>query len=233
VTGDGHAKQPPSRLEGLIASLCRFYGPLTAPPRTPFGVFVWHVLSVHSTARQRDAALRALRRIRALTPDAMSRAPQKALEDSVALAGAYAEQRLRALRRGVDVFRRVPELSELTRGPIGPARRALGMLPHMHDGGVRRLLLFGGNRPLLPIDSGTARVLSRLGYGQPPSLSIRRESAVRKAAEREVRRDVDAFRRAFLYLSHHSTATCTESHPHCAVCPLLEECPHGRARTAS
>ena len=111
-----------SRLETLVDALQKFYGALHSPPHDPFGLFVWEVLSVHSTPRKRDAAFGALRRIRALTPDAMSRAPQKKLEESVALAGPYAEQRLRALRTGVDRFRRSPELPKVIRGPLPAAR---------------------------------------------------------------------------------------------------------------
>jgi adenine-specific DNA glycosylase len=42
---------------------------------------------------------------------------------------------------------------------------------------------------------------------------------------------VDAFRRAFQYLSHHGAATCTETDPHCQICPLVSECPEGKKRT--
>ena len=84
------------RLDDHLTALQRFYGVLPLPPRDPFTLFVWEVLSVHSTPRKRDAALAALKRIRALTPDAMWRAPQKKLEESVALAGPYGEQRLQA-----------------------------------------------------------------------------------------------------------------------------------------
>ena len=103
----GGAGEPPghSRLDGLLDRLQQFYGRLPAPPRDPFILFVLEVLSAHSTPRKRDAALAALKRIRALTPDAMWRAPQKKLQDSVALAGPYTEQRLKALRTGVDLFR--------------------------------------------------------------------------------------------------------------------------------
>ena len=87
-----------TRLEGLLARLQQFYGALASPPADPFTLFVWEVLSVHSTPRKRDAALVALKRIRALTPDAMWRAPQKKLEESVKLAGPYFENRLQALR---------------------------------------------------------------------------------------------------------------------------------------
>src|SRR5262249_9569011 len=65
-----------SRLESIVARLEAFYGVLPSPPSNPFTLFVWEVLSTHSNPRKRDAALAALKRIRALTPDAMWRAPQ-------------------------------------------------------------------------------------------------------------------------------------------------------------
>src|SRR2546421_9013097 len=114
-----------SRLETILARLQKFYGALPSPPSDPFILFVWEVLSVHSTPRKRDASLAALKRIRALTPDAMWRAPQKKLEESVTLAGPYTEQRLIALRTGVDLFRRSPGLTSVIRGPVVAARRAL------------------------------------------------------------------------------------------------------------
>src|SRR5206468_7659480 len=113
-----------SRLETLLAALQNFYGALPTPPRDPFTLFVWEVLSVHSTPRKRDAALAALKRIPALTPDAMWRAPQKKLEECVAIAGPYLEQRLLRLRTGVDLFRKTPGLSAVIRGPLPAARRA-------------------------------------------------------------------------------------------------------------
>src|SRR2546428_12658069 len=85
-----------SRLDGLLDALRKFYGALPKPPRDPFTLFVWEVLSMHSTPQKRDAALGALKRIPALTPDAMWRAPQKKLEESGKLAGADGEQRPRA-----------------------------------------------------------------------------------------------------------------------------------------
>src|SRR6476660_8707482 len=106
----------------MIDSLQKFYGALPTPPRDPFTLFVWEVLAVHSIPRKRDAALSALKRIPALTPDAMWRAPQKKLEAAVTLAGPYTDNRLRALRTGVDLFRRSPNLSAVIRGPLPAAR---------------------------------------------------------------------------------------------------------------
>ena len=211
-----------SRLESLIDALQHFYGALPSPPRDPFGLFVWEVLSVRSTPRKRDAAFGALRRIQALRPDAMSRAPQKKLEESVALAGPYAGQRLRALRTGVDRFRRVPNLPNVIRGPLPTTRRSLKGLPQMGEGGAYRMLLFAADHPVLPVDAPVSRVARRLGYGREHTDLTKNVRSVRDALVGELQGDAKTFRRAFLYLSNHGSATCTEREPHCAVCALLK-----------
>jgi endonuclease-3 len=219
-----------SRLETILNALKRFYGALPPPPRDPFTLFVWEVLSVHSTPRKRDAALAALKRIRALTPDAMWRAPQKKLEQSVALAGPYTENRLQALRTGVDLFRRSPNLPKVIRGPLPAARRALKLFPQLGETGAHRMLLFAADHPILPVDARVSRVGRRLGYGDAIDDFKKQARSVQDALTRELPASADAYRRACLYLSHHGGATCTESDPHCAICPLLKDCPEGQKR---
>jgi endonuclease III len=221
-----------SRLERLLGELKRFYGRLPTPPADPFTLFVWEVLSVHSTPRKRDAALGALKRARALTPDAMSRVAQKKLEEAVALAGPYVEQRLRALRTGVDAFRRSPDLPAMIRGPLPAARRALKGLPQMGDGGAYRMLLFAAGHEVLPVDARVSRVARRLGYGEAQSGFAKTARAVRAAVSAELPASSDAYRRAFTYLNHHGAATCTDADPHCHICPLLKDCPEGRRRSS-
>jgi endonuclease-3 len=219
-----------SRLETLLNALQKFYGLLPSPPHDPFTLFVWEVLSVHSTPRKRDAAMAALKRIPALTPDAMWRAPQKKLEQSITLAGPYQENRLRALRSGVELFRRTPELPATIRGPLAPARRALKPFPQLGETGAHRMLLFAADQVILPVDSRINRVGQRLGYGEAAGDFKKQSRSVQAALARELTASADAYRRAFLYLSHHGGATCTESDPHCAICPLLKECAEGQRR---
>jgi endonuclease-3 len=219
-----------SRLSKGIDALQEFYGVLPVPPRDPFALFVWEVLSAHSIPRKRDAALAALKRIRALTPDAMWRAPQKKLEESVRLAGPYTEQRLSALRAGVDLFRRAPGLTSVIRGPLAAARRALKPFPQLGETGAHRMLLFAADHAILPVDARISRVGRRLGYGEPADDFKKQARSVQVAISAELPVSVDAYRRAFLYLSHHGGATCTEADPHCAICPLLGDCPDGKKR---
>ena len=218
------------QLETALAALARFYGLLPTPPRDPFILFVWEVLSPHTTPAKRDAALAALKRIRALTPDAMWQAPQKKLEEAVVLTGPYLERRVGALRAGVALFRRSPALSAVLRGPMPAARRSLKRLPQLGEGGAHRMLLFAADHAVLPVDARVSRVGRRLGYGTASGDFRKSARSVQQAISRELPRNVDSFRRAFLYLSHHGAVTCTEADPHCQVCPLLTDCPEGQIR---
>jgi endonuclease III len=197
-------------------------------------VFVWDVLSAQTTASRRDAALAALKRIPALTPDAIWRASHKKLEEAVVLAGPYLEQRVSALREGVGRFRRVPRLAELLQGPLLPARRAIRSLPHPGgDAGAHRLLLFGGEHLVFPVDAGVHRVAQRLGLASRSANLRRSVRGARRTITSGLRRDTGAWREAFLYLSHHAASTCTDGEPHCTVCPLVEMCPEGSLRVSS
>jgi endonuclease III len=222
-----------SRIERLLAKLEEFYGLLSAPPRDPFMLFVWEVLTVHSSPRKVSAALGALRRIRALTPDAMWKAPAARLEAAVKLAGPYTEQRLAALKSGADVFRRTPTLAAAIAGPLADARRAIKPLPQLGETGAHRMLLFAADHAILPVDARVSRVGLRLGYGEGHDGFRQSARSVQRAIGAELPADASAFRRAYLYLSHHGASTCTEADPHCAVCPLADDCPEGKNRDQS
>jgi endonuclease III len=103
----------------------------------------------------------------------------------------------------------------------------------MGEGGAYRMLLFAADHPVLPVDARVSRVACRLGYGEPRDDGrsfIKVARSVREAVARELPSEVESYRRAFLYLSHHGAATCTEADPHCPVCPLSPGCPEGQKR---
>jgi endonuclease III len=210
----------------LLDRLRAFYGALPTPPSLPFAAYIWEVLSVGTTPTRRDAAFSALKRIPALTSDAIGRVPQAKLEAAVALAGRLTDERVRALRAGADLFRRNPvlvnELSRSGRRAVRAARR----IPHLGRASTLRLLLHSAAVPVLPLDEHGLRVALRLGYARdaasrPPSrmLSVARQSLMRESG-----REIATLRALSQYFTHHGVSTCTETAPHCAVCPLANEC---------
>jgi endonuclease III len=202
-----------------VERLERFYGPLVQPPSDPFALYVWEVLGLHTTSPRRDAAITALRRIPALTPDSMGKAARAKLEAAVALAGPYRDERIRALLAGVAAFRRNRDFSERLRGDIGDARQVLERLPHLASVSGQWMLLLAGGHLTLPDDPHIDRVLTRLGSDG-------------KTAESEIGGALSARQRSALYLAHHGRTTCVETKPLCHICPLQPRCPYGNESRA-
>ncbi len=212
----------------LVDRLVQFYGPLPVPPADPFAFYLWEVLGTRTTAGRRDAAMAALRRIPALTPDSLRKVGRGRLEAVVRLCGPLVDERLAALDAGVDVFRRQPQFIQRLGGPFRQAWLASRDLPHLGHAGALRLLLFSGGSPIMPVDAGAARIATRLGL-VPPQANLRRLTRdVRTAFHTVVSCDQSARRRAALYLHHHGEHSCVEMSPHCGVCPLVEMCAEGQ-----
>lgn len=219
-----------SRLERILDRLEAFYGPLPSPPSDAFTLFVWEILSNHSTPKKRSAALAALKRNQALTADGMWKAAPKKIEQSVVLAGPYPAQRIQGLRKGVEIFRRTPELLSAIRGPLPTALRALKGMPQMGQGGGYRMLLFAGDHAVLPVDARVNRVATRLGYGEKSANFTHVARSIRVAVAAELPDSAGMYRRAYTYLAYHGADICGETNPRCDECPVIDECPFGKSR---
>lgn len=214
---------------GLLQALADFYGPLPAPPADPFVVFLWEVLGTRTTAGRRDAALMALRRIPALTPDAIRKLGRGRLEAIARLCGPFVDERTSAIEAGVDVFRRRPGLERQLQGSLREAWPAARDLPHVGEAGALRVLLYSTRHAVVPVDAALVRWATRMGLVSP-SASVRRTiRRVRRALSMALPADTPRRRRAVLLLSHHAQATCVEVDPHCGICPMLAACVEGRS----
>jgi endonuclease-3 len=212
-----------------VAALASFYGPLPPPPTDAFSVFVWSVLGMRTTDGRRDAALAALRKVPAMTPDSVRRLGRGRLESIVRLCGPFVDERLSALDTGVDVFRRRRDLESELAGPLRQAWLAAKDLPHLGEAGAARLLLFASPHAVPPVDQAICRVAVRLAL-TPPRRSVRRLAReTRRALSTALPAEITARRRAVLYLAHHAQSTCVEGEPHCAVCPLAAGCAYAKA----
>lgn len=205
----------------VLRALRRFYGALPQPPSDLFGFYVWEVLSAAAAPARRDAAWLALRRLRALTPDAMARLPAPKLLEAAARCGARRDERVRLLRAGADAFRRA-------RARPAPRRlldraREIWRIPFLGPAARHRALLFTAAVPLVPVDEAVARVWARLG-GRPDPASLAGVRAERRALARAVPPDLEGRQLAAVYLAHHARAVCRAQAPRCGVCPLRRAC---------
>jgi endonuclease III len=215
-----------STLEALHA----FYGPLAHPPDDLFGFFVWEVISEGALPARRDLAWLALKRIPALTPDAMFRAPLKGLHDAVGHVTHHRDERIERLKAGVGELRRHRDLPDWMTAGVVKAARAARRLPHLDAAARARALLFVGGRAVLPVDEGTARIVERLTAAEPVIHGLRgRVRRARRLLAREVAPDLALRRQVAIYFPHHAARACTELSPHCPVCPLKDRCAYAAA----
>ncbi len=211
-------------LPAIVEELKRFYEPQPDPPHDAFAFYLWYVLGQRIIPVSRDAALAALRRIPAMTPDSFWKAPRAKLHAALAHAGPP-EERLHTIMPGVEVFRRHRDLEDRLCGPIIRARRATRLLVALGPVGAQWMLLAAGDHPVLPRHAGIGRFAIRLGLvPQPASASPLAYSRSVRAIAATVPRDVAFLKTAMTYLSHHATVTCTVADPHCRICPLASHC---------
>jgi endonuclease III len=211
----------------LIGQLREFYGLLPQPPSDPFQFFIWGILSADALPARRDLAWQALRRIPALTPDAMARTPHAELLEVARIIGPRADERVERIRATTGELKRHRELFDeerlRTQGLISAAR-AFRRLIHVPRDLLNRALLFVAGYIVLPLDADAARVVLRLDGKEMPAAS---QGQVRRARRRTAAVLPNAaadYQTALLYLRHHAEHTCLAVAPHCRVCPLLARC---------
>jgi endonuclease III len=206
----------------VIHTLREFYGLQPTPPADWFQFLIWEILSEQSLPARRDLAWQALRRIPALTPDAIFRAPPKELLDAVGLAGPHREEKVERIRALVGAFKRHRDLFVQVASGSGvlQAARAMRRLEQVSPSVRARAILFVVGRAVLPLDQDVARVVSRL-MGAPHN---RRRALARRWLSERLDPGVTSYRDAIVYLRHHAHQSCTAVAPHCAVCPLRHDC---------
>lgn len=195
---------------------------------------MWDTLSNHAFPARRDLAWLALKKIPALTPDAMFRTPAKTLTDVVGLVALRRDETVERLRELVHEFRRRRDVLDgeaLARVPLLTARRRLVGLAAIDAGMSARALLYCAGFVVLPVDEDVSRVVCRLMGAAAPRGAVRADHArhARRMARRwlseRLPRDVHSYQEAILYLRHHAQHTCLTVGPHCTVCPLAGGCP--------
>ena len=120
-----------------------------------------------STRRRASATPRSARaaRIRALTPDAMWRAPQKKLRRASRWPARTSNSGCGRCAPASIASGATPRLPRSSAGRCRPRAGRSRALPQMGEGGAYRMLLFAADHPVLPVDARVSRVALRLGYG--------------------------------------------------------------------
>ncbi len=115
------------------------------------------------------------------------------------------------------------DLSLLKEMPDAEAREWLRTLPAVGPKTAACVLLFALGKPALPVDTHVYRVAVRLGL---VSAKLTPEKAQERLEAAVPPEDQYLFH---VMLIRHGRHTCTARNPACNRCPLLPDCPFGRA----
>ncbi len=214
----------------VLRRLRLMYGPVAWSPRgSGLDVLVEAMLSQNTNMANSRRGYRQLRRAFPTWPKVLA-APVEAVQRQIAICG-LARQRARRLQVLLAKIkadhpggRRKLDLDWLA--TVDPAD-ATAYLRSFHGVGPKTAaftLLFGFNRPVLPVDNGILRVARRLRLVRPGTAADAAEAVLAPLVPR------GGHYAAHVLLFRHAKVRCRPKNPACDECKLLAVCPHGRRR---
>lgn len=221
IAGDTQPCRPLA-IRAIVRRLEKAYGPRLWRRRTRGGLdqLVATILSQNTNDANSG---RAFRRLTSALPtwEAVRAASLGRIERAIRVGG-LAPTKARRIKQVLDIIHeRYGQLSIafLARVPLEEARRALAELPGVGPKTVACVLMFGFNRPVLPVDTHVHRVSLRLGL-IPPETSA-------EAAHRLLQSQVpDPLVYPFhVLLVEHGRLRCHARRPECRDCVLADRCP--------
>jgi endonuclease III len=236
AAGNRRYRQPmaPARwsLREVISRLERYYGKPTRLRTTdPFEMVLWECCAyLVDDERRRKVYDRLISatggdpaRIAAMKPAALA---QVIKEDGGMRPMMRAEKLQRAADLVLDAGRKA--LTALSRADPTRARVILKKFPGIGDPGADKILMVQGSLKTLAPDSNAARVLCRLGFGDPGPRYDRMYRSVITATTPELPRDPAWWVKGHRLLRQHGQVLCKTSAPRCGECPLAPRCPSAR-----
>ena len=212
----------------ILERLRSTYGTIDPPPpRTPFEILVWDACAYLVDDERRLEVYRRIEAEVGLTPEAILDCND--LSDRIKAGGMHPERR--ALRLFETAHKALElGLDEAVKRPLDEARKVVKKFPGQGEPGAEKILLLSGNHAVLALESNGVRTLWRLGYAagtDPEKNYAQTYAAIRD--ELEVPDDIEEVQQAHLLLRRHGQTICKRTHPLCPECPLLRDCPTGRA----
>lgn len=209
-------------LRTVLNRLAASYGPQGWwPARDPFEMMAGALLTQRTTWRNAARSLAALRRVGALTPEALADLPAADLEALVRPAGTFRMKavRLRAMARWyVESGRWETLASRSTPNLRAELLRLSGIGPETADD----ILVYAFERPVFVVDTYTRRILSRYGW----AVADAPYDTLSDAVARALGRDAEILGEFHALLVEHGKRRCRPT-PRCTGCPLAAQCRTG------
>jgi endonuclease-3 related protein len=194
------------------------------PAKTKFEVIVGAILAQQTSWRNVELAIRNLRRRKLLTMQKLANSPIRTLETYTYSTGFYRQK----ARRIKNVTRHIlsktgGNLNRFLEKPLEICRTELLDLDGIGKETADSILLYAGNKLILPIDAYTLRVITRVMKRKGDYESI--HAYIQEALPREV----GVYKEFHALVVEHAKKRCFNAKPNCANCrvdPCLYESLH-------
>jgi len=220
------------RFEEVARRLDLLYGPRPLTPNgDPVGTLVRTILSQSTTDRNSSAAYASLR---AEFPDwnDVIAAPTDAVAESIRMGGLSRQKAPRiqqALRSIFDLDTTGVHLDSL---PVGEAMALLTGMAGVGPKTAACVLLFALGKPVFPVDTHIARVMTRIGVVQDRTSTVTKQRILAEFTGPHA---------PTIYAAHvetieHGRRVCQSRRPKCEVCVLQDVCDYfqqGEARATA
>ena len=205
----------------LYTALRRQYGPNHPwwPARSRFEVIVGAILTQNTNWRNVEAAIANLRNADMLAVEKIANADLNVLKKMVRPAGFY-NQKARRLR---DITRHLHvkwngNLDKFFGRPVWQIREELLELKGIGPETADSILLYAGNKPVLPVDAYTFRIINRLNKSD-----FKKYAELQTYFYKNMAHNVRTFKELHGLLVEHAKATC-RAKPSCRRCMLAGSC---------
>ncbi len=183
----------------------------------PFRVLIVTILSQSCTDISALRAYRMLDKRIGVTPDKLSHARIRTIENSIRVAGLF-RQKARAIRALAKVCDS-RDLRRILREDVEIARLELQQLPKVGPKTADVLLSIWG-RPTISVDTHVDRVSKRLGLAPPNGKYEEVRESLRVLFD-----EADHTLIPLLFMAH-GRRFCKALYPLCSTCPVMKLCPY-------
>jgi len=185
------------------------------PARTKFEVIVGAILTQQTTWPNVELAIRNLRRRRLLNMHKLANTPMKTIYGCVYPTGFYRQKakRLRDVTRAL-LKKCDGNLSIYFKRPLEEVRLDLLAMNGIGKETADSILLYAGNKMILPVDAYTLRLMERVERRRGNYDSIQ------SYLETKLPREISVYKELHALIVEHAKRTCTGAKPRCAKCQV-------------
>lgn len=208
-----------SRMQEILDRLSSEFQLSWPTGRDPFLTLVATVLSQNTNSKNAEKAFRELAS-KFSSPADLSEADLGEIQEMIKPAGIYRvkSKKLRELARLVQ-RKHDGSLKDLLARPLEEARKELLSMPGVGPKTADCVLLFAGDRDVLPVDTHVARTAKRLGFAKSKDDPEKVKEKLERLLSRGQRGP------AHLLLIELGRTYCRAINPRCDDCPIEDLCP--------